>query len=332
MENDSLKSTNKHFSKLGFMFLAGTVLVMGLQYAVSYGFYFLAPSFANEHSTAYFLIMMFSMYLISMPLMALCIKQVPKAAPVEKKKMGFGKWVQAFLITYAAMYASNLIGTAITQFISIIKGAPVVNEIMEVATTNNMWVNFLVMVICAPIAEELLFRKMLIDRTEAYGDGVAIITTALFFGLFHGNLNQFAYAFCIGAVFGYVYLKTHNIVYTILMHMVINFMGGILSVSLLKYSGLDGLLSGNITSNEEMLAVLTSNIPGLILFAIYIFVVIAFALSGLAFFAANVKKLSFNKTELTVPKGQRFKTYFVNAGMIIFAVVWIARIIYQLTI
>ena len=62
---------------------------------------------------------------------------------------------------------------------------------MAYATESNMMVTFLYMVICAPILEEYIFRKLIVDRTVKYGQGVAIVLSGLMFGLFHGNLNQF---------------------------------------------------------------------------------------------------------------------------------------------
>lgn len=112
---------------------------------------------------------------------------------------------------------------------------------METALANAAWVNILVMVLLAPVLEELLFRKMLIDRTIKYGEGISVLISALFFGLFHGNLNQFAYAFVIGGVFAFVYVKTGNVKYTIYMHMLVNFLGSAVSMGLLKLSGMDQL-------------------------------------------------------------------------------------------
>ena len=50
-------------------------------------------------------------------------------------------------------------------------------------------------------------------------------------------MNQFVYAFTIGAVFAYVYSKTGKIHYTILMHMLINFLGSVVSLLIFKWSG-----------------------------------------------------------------------------------------------
>lgn len=56
------------------------------------------------------------------------------------------------------------------------------------------------MVVMAPICEEILFRKILIDRIRLYGDKAAILVSSVVFGLSHGNFYQFFYAFGIGLV------------------------------------------------------------------------------------------------------------------------------------
>ena len=144
------------------------------------------------------------MYAISMPLMGLLIQTVPKESSSEKKKMSIGQWIITFIICYSGMYLANIFGNIITAIISSVKGSAVSNDILNIATSNDVWCNVLIMVLLAPIAEELLFRKFLIDRTAKYGEGISVLFSALFFGLLHGNLNQFAYAFVIGGIFAFI--------------------------------------------------------------------------------------------------------------------------------
>lgn len=328
METETLKLTGKHFSKLGLMYFLGTLLIIGLQYGEYYFFCAFFP-YVLENQTIYFLIQMLSMYAITMPLMGLLIRTVP-AFTGEKKKMSFGKWICAFLIAYAAMYLANIVGNIITAIIGSIKGSAVSNDIISIATSNSTFVNLIIMVILAPIAEELLFRKMLVDRTVKYGEGIAVFTSALFFGLFHGNLNQFAYAFVIGGIFAYVYVKTRNVKYTIFLHMLINFMGSVLSLGVIRLAHLEELLSGTLTTNEEMMAYLMNNLTGLAIFMIYFLLIIALVITGIILFAINARKITFEKTEDTVPKGKRFITYYINIGMLAFIIFWIIRIIFQL--
>ncbi len=69
----------------------------------------------------------------------------------------------------------------------------------------NPWVTFIIAVLIAPTAEELLFRKLFdgADCKIRRACGGACLRTV--FGLFHGNLNQFSYAFLLGLFFG-IYL------------------------------------------------------------------------------------------------------------------------------
>ena len=185
-------------------------------------------------------------------------------------------------------------------------------------------------ILYAPIAEEILFRKLLIDRTIKYGQGISILMSAFIFGLFHGNLNQFVYAFTLGAVFAYVYSKTGNIKYTILMHMVVNFLGSIVGVLILKVSGMLEMMNIDPTDIEAITNIMTNHVGGLIIMFIYFIIVIALVITGIVLFCVNIRKIQINKTEDTVPQGKRFATYFVNIGMIAFFIYWIAMIIYQL--
>lgn len=70
----------------------------------------------------------------------------------------------------------------------------------------------------APISEEILFRGLILRSVEPYGKKFAIFSSALLFGLFHGNLSQAPFAFVVGLVLGYVTVE-HNIVWAMVLHM-----------------------------------------------------------------------------------------------------------------
>ena len=88
---------------------------------------------------------------------------------------------------------------------------------------NRSWsfvfLGVLVVGILAPIVEEIIFRKLLIDNMSKYGIVASVTISAFLFGLFHGNLAQFFYAWALGIIFGFVYVYTGKIIYTILLHM-----------------------------------------------------------------------------------------------------------------
>ncbi|MBO4667103.1 MAG: CPBP family intramembrane metalloprotease, partial [Bacilli bacterium] len=93
---------------------------------------------------------------------------------------------------------------------------------VEIIFGNHIIIYLAQVMIGAPIIEELVFRKLLIDKIAPHGEGIAIVASALLFGLMHGNLGQFFLAFFLGIVFAIVYIKTRNIKYTMCLHFMIN--------------------------------------------------------------------------------------------------------------
>ena len=231
------KSMKKSFSGLGLRFLIGTLIIYAVQIAVVGVVGMVKPEWL-DNTTINLILAVLPLYLIGMPVLIALVKQMSGEAPV-KKSMKPGQFILALIMCFALMYCGNLVGTLITTVVGTLKGSAVDNALMTYATESNMTVTFIYMVICAPILEEYIFRKLIVDRTVKYGQGVAIVLSGLMFGLFHGKLNQFAYAFLLGIFLAFLYVKTGNLKITIGLHMCINFMGAVVSVLLLKAIHLD---------------------------------------------------------------------------------------------
>lgn len=324
--DNTLKQARHHFSKLGLMFFFGTLIINIVQIIASTIVGAVKPDLLSNTASS-LLVTMIPMYVIGIPLTALLIRTVP-ATQIEKKKMSVGQWIIAFLICYGGLYLSNYLGIILTQIIGSIKGSAVSNTFVEVATSSNALVNFFIMVICAPIAEELIYRKLLIDRAVKYGEATAVLLSGLMFGLFHGNLNQFIYAFVLGICFGFVYVKTGNIRYTILLHMLVNFPGTTLGVLIFSWLGDDFMNALN--NSQDIMALAASNMPKMIIYLLYAFIMFAIALAGIILFVVNVRKIHFQSGEVTIPKGKRFSTTILNIGMGLYFLFWIVIIILQL--
>lgn len=72
-----------------------------------------------------------------------------------------------------------------------------------------------------PVAEEILFRGLVLRSLQPYGKKFAILVSSLLFGLFHGNLMQAPFAFVVGLVMGYVALE-YNIWWAVVLHLINN--------------------------------------------------------------------------------------------------------------
>lgn len=84
---------------------------------------------------------------------------------------------------------------------------------------------FLYVSLGAPIAEEILFRGLLLRSLKQYGKGFAIFATAFLFGIFHGNLVQTPFAFLVGLILGYVAVE-YSIGWAMVLHMINNLVLG----------------------------------------------------------------------------------------------------------
>ena len=158
-------------------------------------------------------------YLIAFPLFMLVAGLTNDSVILKKGKMTTGQLLRAlfmlFPVDIGIAYISQRLAAAIT-------GGEAENSFVAGLTTGENIPVIIMVAFLAPIFEELIFRKLIIDRTRKYGETMAIVYSALAFGIFHCNIYQIFYAFALGLILGYVYVRTGNVIYTILMHMSIN--------------------------------------------------------------------------------------------------------------
>ncbi len=326
---ENLKQAKKQFSKIGLMAFVGSLIIMGLQLGTA-GIVKLIDESILDNMNVYFALNMLPMYLVGMPILIFLLTRV-KGKKIEKHKMNVGHWFLAFFMCYALLYVSNLIGQFITTIVGLFKGNMIENPILEATTGVNPWLSAFFIVICAPILEEIIFRKVLIERSVKYGEGVAVFLSAFMFGMYHGNVNQLIYAFVLGLMFGFIYVKTGKLIYTIILHMVINFMGsvaGLFVLNLLDMEAYEQMMT--MTDPAEMTAALLKIMPGLMALMGYLAVILCIVITGIILLVVMRKKFVCKQGEVIIPKGKRFSTMMLNVGMILFIILWTIMIIYQL--
>lgn len=331
----------KYFSRLGMSYFAGTLIIYAVQLIVIGAVRALCPQWLNN-MTIYLILSMLPMYLIGQPAMAFLITRIPAQTIERDRPMTAGQLLAAFCISLAIMYVSNFVGTVITFMIGIAKGSAVQNVLSELVLEADPLVVFVFTVLCAPAAEELLFRKLLADRAVKYGEKTAVLLSGLMFGLFHGNLNQFVYAFTLGMFFAFIYVKTGRIRYTIILHMMVNFMGGVASTLIVKFSNYDELMYAALELQRDpagdasgFLTAMTDNMGGMMLMSLYSCIVLAIVLTGIILFFMNLKKFRLtspkeNRHEETISAGARLSAVLLNPGMLLFIIFWVVMIVRQL--
>ena len=270
------------------------------------------------------------LYIVGLIVFAIFFKRIPfTITAIEKHRMGIKAILKAVCMSYALLIISNLLGTIITTIIGIVKGSPIINPVEELALNMSVPVMFIVTVVCAPIFEELFFRKFIIDRVVKYGEWVAVAVSGIMFGLFHGNLSQLPYALTIGIFFGIIYVRTGRIGYSMLLHAVMNFFGSVASVVVLK--SLDMNMSMNIlnsTMEQEILSSITGEgAMGFLILIAYEVLVLIIVIIGIILWILEGKKLFFKVQDEELPQTDRVITAFSGRGMIAYSVFWFVMII-----
>lgn len=97
------------------------------------------------------------------------------------------------------------------------------NAIMENLTDTSMAVTLIYVLLAGPASEELIFRGAILDRFYlAFPFLLANVLQAALFGVYHMNLIQGIYAFCLGFVLGIIRQVTGSILASILTHILFN--------------------------------------------------------------------------------------------------------------
>ena len=325
---DDITTTQKAFSKIGWIYAIFSSAITVLQLIIVNVVYLINPEALTME--VQILLSTGILYILGMLILPIGFRkaQVPVTV-LQKKHMTIGAFFKALFMSYSLLIITNLIGTLITTMIGILKGSPIINPVEEIALNMNLPFLILFTVIGAPIFEELFFRKFLVDRTAQYGEGVSVVISGLMFGMFHGNLSQFPYAFALGAFFAYIYIRTGRIGYTILMHAIINFVGSIVGSLILK--NIDLSLYEQIfssTSIEEIVAELTmENMTGLFILLVYEMVIMTVVVIGIILWILEFRKFFFKPAVQDIPKGRCFEASICNKGMLVYIGFWFIMII-----
>ena len=81
-----------------------------------------------------------------------------------------------------------------------------------------------VSIILAPIIEEIVFRGLIQHHLEKLMPfWLALLLSAICFGVWHRNLGQFVYTFVMALIWGVIYHATGSIRHTMLIHFCMNF-------------------------------------------------------------------------------------------------------------
>ena len=303
MNSDYRRSLRRHYSRLGLALFLYMFTTVAAEYVMQSLVMRFLPAFAD--SGWYLVTLSFvPMYLIGFPVF---LWVLPPAAPQElrppKQKLPGKLFFPLLLMCFGFLYPGNLIGQGLNEGLSFLLHSSGSGNALEVlAGESDLLPYSIVAVVLGPIMEEITFRKLLLDRMRTIDKPAAVFFSALAFGLFHGNVVQFFYAFGVGLLFGVIYIRTGRIGYSIGLHMVVNFLGSVVTMFLLP--------------KIDMMHPLDALAP-LLALAGYAMLLMTAAVAGVVLLIKHRKKL-YVGDEYDRLKGIRFSTAFCTGGFTLY--------------
>lgn len=155
------------------------------------------------------------------------------------------------------------------------------------------------------LTEEFLFRGVMLSMLRKYGDAFAILSTALLFGMLHGNFVQIPFAFIVGLVLGYAVCYTNSMLPAIIIHFFNNFFAVVMT-----------MIAGN-----------TSEKVGGLVETIYMIFLLVIGFIGFAYLAKSDKSFMAVKNtsdEVELSSGKKMAALLTSVPVIIFIIIMFA--------
>lgn len=126
--------------------------------------------------------------------------------------------ILSIILVITGVFALNMINTAV--------GFEDASADLMTQISTSRWA-LLSIGLFGPVVEETIFRRIMIDElwTKWGKPWLAIVISAVIFGLVHMNPAQSFFAVAIGILFGWVYVRTGSIMPCVVAHMLNNIIG-----------------------------------------------------------------------------------------------------------
>ena len=310
--SDKLKTARRCFSVLG----CAVLLLLAGQLAVSRLVDRCMPLFfpAGGYPTWLPLLIAYLVFFgIVFPLAALLLRRLPVAAP-EKGKISARHFFAFLPILYLCSYVGSQLSQWLIALLADAFGLQMGSALGTLLLTHPLVMVF-ILLLAAPLCEEWFFRKLLLDRACIYGEKLAIFVSALLFACYHTSVYQFFYAFFVGLILGYLYLRTGKLWVTVLMHAVFNLLCSILPYVMLRFGIFAAFMEAE--TMDEQIAVIAENPVGVAVACVYGFVCLGLLIGGCLLLGKYRKKVFFKPAACPLPPDTEGAAAFVNVGMLL---------------
>ncbi len=147
-----------------------------------------------------------------------------KTISFENPKFQLKAAMTGMPVSFMFNFVCSFVITVITSFIEE-QGTNVPSPDISVSDHSPLTLLsfFVRLCITAPLFEELIYRGFIISLLRPFSAKLAIFTSALIFGLSHGNLEQLFPTFAAGLLMAYITVKCHSLLPALIIHVINNF-------------------------------------------------------------------------------------------------------------
>lgn len=149
-------------------------------------------------------------------------KYIPDNKIKYNKKNGIMHSIEWIFFGLFLIMATNIVNSIFSQFLTSEGFTDPNASLFKANNVIDYILIFLSVCVVAPVLEELTFRYYLLKELKKYGNTFAILMSAFFFGIIHGNFYQMFFGFAVGIILAFIFLKTENIFIPIIIHMINN--------------------------------------------------------------------------------------------------------------
>ncbi len=160
--------------------------------------------------------------------------------------------------------------------------------------------SFIATAIVPALVEEFACRGIVLGLLKKYGEGFAIVTSSIVFGIMHGNFEQIPFAIFVGLILGYIYVKTGSIWPCVAVHCINN------AISVI-FTYLENVMSVNMQN---------------VIYMVYIAITLLAAVIGVLLISKKAnQKYTLEKQEDIITEKEKYTSFFTSWVIILFVAI-----------
>lgn len=228
LENQKKREIRKTLSGLGFMVFAENLLFifMFVTFSLITGF---SPILESEFyvNNYYAIVNLFQgivlfTSMVGIGLLYCAFSSTKISSVISFTPVKPAKFIAYVLFGLGIGYLANYITSVFLNNIQLIGITNTASTDLGKTDTLGYIVSTFITAVTPAFAEEFVFRGIIFGKLRKYGDGYAILVSALIFSLMHTNLLQIPFAFIGGVMFAYLTAKTNSLFPSMTVHFLNN--------------------------------------------------------------------------------------------------------------